>query len=185
MTVSELLLPFTAREQDGVLKVAVAPNEEPASVGSAAWASDFPICEASIEWEAQGYRALLGWVQLVGMRAPGNPAPRHWVADPLEVYEGLNTPFGFYGVRPLLFDAPARSDRSQPLDWCAESYLCVAPSRPMAREAKPVAGFSWGFLLDDGEISTVDPLPLDLEVWSRHLELLQSTYPGWTFLEAD
>jgi hypothetical protein len=184
MTVSELSLPFAARELRGVVKVAVYPNAEPALVGSADWAYGFPICEASIEWDAQGYQALLGWVQVVGMRAPGTDAPRNWATDPLEVYEGLNTPFGFYGLSPTLFDAPARSDRTRPLDWHAESFLCSAPSRPMAREAKPVAGFSWGFVLNHGEIATIEPSALDLTAWTRHLDLLRSTYPGWTFPEA-
>ncbi|MEM9654400.1 MAG: hypothetical protein AAGA65_20070 [Actinomycetota bacterium] len=181
MSPSELSLAFEARGLTGSVRVTVVPNADPPAVGSADWARGFPTCEAQVDWDAPGYRALLGWVQLVGTRLPGTDASRRWVADPLEIYEGLNTPFGFYGLSPTLFDAPARSDRSQRLDWRAESFLCVAPSRPMAREAKPVAAFTWGFVLADSEITTVEPSTLDREAWSQHNELLHSTYPGWIF----
>ncbi|MCP3933750.1 MAG: hypothetical protein GY708_00105 [Actinomycetia bacterium] len=181
MNVCELSLPFVARGLPGMVNVEVYPNSQPASVGSADWAQGFPICKASIDWEAEGYNALLGWVQLVGMRAAGTDDSRHWVTDPLEIYNGLNTPFGFYGLSPTLFDAPARSDRTRSLDWCAESFLCFAPSSPMAREAHPVGGFSWGFVLSGDEIKTIEPKAIERAAWTRHLDLLRSTYSGWTF----
>jgi hypothetical protein len=181
MTESELSLPFVARGLDGIVNVGVYRNDEPSSVGSPAWAQGFPICEASVAWEAQGYRALLGWVQVVGMRTPGTGRQRQWVSDPLEVFDGLNTPFGFYGISPTLFDAPARRDRSTALDWHAESFLCVAPSAPMARQASPVTGFSWGFVMDGEQITATGPDALDRTAWARHRGLLRATYPGWSF----
>lgn len=177
----ELSFPFVARGLPGVVNVEVYPNSRPASIGSTDWARGFPICQASIDWKAEGYNALLGWLQVVGMRAANADASRKWVTDPLEIHDGLNTPFGFYGLSPTLFDAPARSDRTQSLDWCAESFLCFAPSSPMAREAYPVAGFSWGFVLSAGEIKTVEPKVIEQAAWNRHVGLLRSTYTGWTF----
>lgn len=181
MALHDLTIAFEARGQEGEVRVAVAPNADPSAVGSPDWAQGFPVCQADISWDAVGYRALLGWVQLVGMGVPRSAEPRTWAADPLEVYEGLNTPFGFYGLSPTLFDAPARRDRSQALDWHAESFLCVAPSAPMAREAFPVAAFSWGFTLDNGIVSLTPPAPIDLAAWGNHVALLESQYPGWTF----
>ena len=60
MTVCELSLPFSARGLSGRVKVAVYPNSQPASVGSPDWAQGFPVCKASIDWEVEGYNALLG-----------------------------------------------------------------------------------------------------------------------------
>lgn len=181
MSAHSLLLPFTARGRDGIVRVDVTANTHPAWVGSAEWATGFPICEASIDWEAKGYNALLGWIQMVGMRDPSSDGPRHWVTDPLEIYDDLNTPFSFYGLTPALFDAPARSDRTRPVDWYAESFLCHAVSSPMAREAHPVAAFSWGFILSEERITIIEPKVLAPDAWSRHLGLLESTYPSWDF----
>ncbi|HEX7197751.1 MAG TPA: hypothetical protein VF364_13075 [Candidatus Limnocylindria bacterium] len=157
-------------------------NDNPASVECPGWARGFPICEATIDFEARGYAAFLGWVQLVRMGTSAEAGDHTWVTDPLELYEGLETPFGFYGLAPTLFDAPSRSDRSRDLDWYAESFLCVAPTAPMARDVEPVAGFSWGFLLANGELSIRTPERRSLATWSQHVPLLEARCPTWTFL---
>lgn len=54
-----------------------------------------------------GYHALFGCVQLVGIEPPG-AAERQFEPDPLEILDDLDLPFGFYGVRPTLFDPPSR-----------------------------------------------------------------------------
>jgi hypothetical protein len=54
----------------------------------------------------------------------------------------------------------------------------------MAREAKPVAAFSWGFLLDRGQIVPRSPQPLLLSAWTEHLEILEASYPTWAFMTA-
>ncbi len=184
MTESKLKLPFETRGRAGSVSVSIRPNGHPGAVGCPPWAQGFPVCEARIDFAASGYAALLGWVQLVRMRSPHLTPNDQWVTDPLEVYEHLNTPFGFYGVAPTLFDAPSRSDRTKYLDWHAESYLCFAPTSPMAREAVPVVAFSWGFLLDQGQIALRSPELLPLSAWSQHLELLEDSYPGWAFQTA-
>lgn len=179
-----LTVPFEARGYIGSVSVSITTNDDPDAVGCPPWARGFPICEAAVDFGARGYAALLGWVQLVRMRSPYLDPDDRWVTDPLEVYRDVETPFGFYGIAPTLFDAPARRDRSQYLDWHAESYLCFAPTSPMAREAKPVAAFSWGFLLDRGQIVPRDAQSLLLSAWSEHLELLEASYPTWAFMTA-
>ena len=179
----QLSLPFSVRGSDGHVDVAVWRSANPESIGCQDWERDFPVCEAKISCEARGYSALMGWIQLVRMRSPIN-GEAHWVTDPLQVYDGLNTPFGFYGLAPTLFDAPARSDRTRSLDWYAESYLCFAPSSPMAREAQPLTAFSWGFQLDEGAITVHAPAPVALTSWATHVPLLESGYPGWNFGQA-
>ncbi len=185
MATRRLDVPFVARGSAGTVHVVVGPNTDPSAIGSPAWALDFPVCEATIRTDARGYRAMYGWVQLVGTRRPNSNASRRWETDPLEVFGDLDTPFGFHGVAPTLFDAPVRSDRSRPLDWCAESYLCLAPSDPMAREARPVAAFSWGFVVDGGGITVAEPRVLPRSAWTAHVDLLGTAYPTWTFIDAE
>jgi hypothetical protein len=49
---------------------------------------------------------FLGWVQLVGAKSPSHPQ-RRFDIDPLQIFEGLDMPFGFYGLEPtLLSSAP-------------------------------------------------------------------------------
>lgn len=181
MSSFELSLPFTARGLGGTIRASLRRNEDPLTIGSPSWARDFPVCHTMVDFEGAGYTALFGWVQLVRIGAPRDDSTRVWVTDPLEVYEGLDTPFGFYGVKPDLFDAPARSDRSRPLDWHAESYLCVSPANPMSREVQPVAAFSWGFILEGGDIGLTKPEQLPLSEWEKHDALLATHYPTWHF----
>jgi hypothetical protein len=55
----------------------------------------------------------------------------------------------------------------------------------MEREAKPVAAFSWGFLLDRGQIVPRNPQSLPLSAWTEHFELLEASYPTWAFMTAN
>jgi hypothetical protein len=111
---------------------------------------------------------------------PPAAADRRFEADPLEILGDLDLPFGFYGVRPTLFDAPSRQDRRQ-LDWLAHSFLCISPGAVMERAVRPVAAFQWGFQLSNGRISLVPPSELALTEWDAHRGLLAPAYPGWRF----
>lgn len=177
---SSLVLPFSARGQTGEVRVSVTENIDPERVGSVPAATGFPMCLATVEYEASGYLAMLGWVQNVGEASPSG-ADLRFELDPFVLFEGIPTPYAMYGARPELFDAPYRSDRTLSLSWLAHSFLCVAPSSPFAREVQAVAGFSWGFTMNDGSVDIVDPSPLSVHDWSTHLDLLSSSYPSWAF----
>lgn len=105
--------------------------------------------------------------------------------DPLRIYEGFETPFGFFGLAPTLFDGPYRLDGNQHLDWLAHSFLCVSPSHPMERDVFAVLGFSWGFVLDNVHITMVEPKPLTTQDWAQHVEFLAGRFPSWTFIETE
>ncbi len=139
------------------------------------------MCRATVEYEASGYLAMLGWVQNVGEASPSGSGLQ-WDIDPLVLFEGIPTPYAIYGARPELFDAPYRSDRSLSLNWLAQSFLCAAPSNPFAKEVEAVIGFSWGFNMDDGKLEIVSLKPLSRDDWSLHLGLLSNSYPSWEFL---
>ncbi|MDJ0770890.1 MAG: hypothetical protein QNJ12_19005 [Ilumatobacter sp.] len=177
-----LTVPFVARGRDGTVSVTVDTNVDPPRWGCPERARDFPVCQAAVSFDGEGYLAMLGWVQVVG-EAASSDLPRRFEVDPLEVFAGIASPFAFHGVAPTLFDAPSLSDRETPLDWLAHSFLLVAPSHPMAREVSAVAGFSWGFTIDGGEVGLVAPRQLATDAWTHHLDLLSATYPDWRFLD--
>ena len=54
----------------------------------------------------------------------------------------------------------------------------------MARECSPAVGFSWGFEIRGGEIRLIEPQPLSAETWTSRIGLLETTYPGWGFIDA-
>ncbi len=134
-----LSIEFVARSHRGSVSVAVTSNQDPRALGCDESARDFPVCEATVAYTGVGYDGLLGWVQLVGV---GDPPV--FENDPLRIYDGLQTPFAFYGLSPTLFDAPSRRDRTRDLQWLAHSFLCVSPSGAMEHDVLAVLGFSWG-----------------------------------------
>lgn len=179
--VDTLTLDFAIHGVTGEVTVAMAANHAPEALGCDPSAQGFPVCEATVDTQLRGYRALLGWVQVVGLRRSPTEE-RRFVLDPLPVFDGVDTPFGFYGVHPVLFDAPSRRDRTQQLDWLAHSFLCASPAGPMEQLVKPYASFQWGFILDAGTIRFVRPEPLPLATWTNHQPLLETSFPAWQFL---
>ena len=173
-------LDFEARGVPGVVHVLVAENTEPERVGSVAAATGFPFCRATVEYEAEGYLSLLGWIQNVGQASPAGGV-LEFELDPFVLFDGISIPFGMYGTRPELFDAPYRSDRAQSLTWLAHSFLCAAPSDPFAREIEAVAGFGWGFEIEAGRVAIGAPTPLSLRDWTAQLPLLRTSFPDWEF----
>ena len=176
----DLLVPFNTRGHAGVISVSVFPNTDPAALGCPTAAEGFPVCQATVSYGGAGYKALVGWVQLVGTsRSP--TTTRTFDVDPLRIWDGLDSPFCFYGIEPTLFDAPSRGDRHQSLDWLAHSFLCASSTDPMDRDVVALAGFSWGFVLGEGGVGLVDAEALAAEDWTRHLEMLSAEFPTWRF----
>ena len=56
---------FALRGIEGHVSVTYSRNGRPDLVGSDAESSGFPMCHATVDYPAQGYDAVLGWVQLV------------------------------------------------------------------------------------------------------------------------
>jgi hypothetical protein len=180
MTEAVIILDFDVRGGLGRVTVTVSRNDAPELNGCEPAAHGFPVCEATVDTPLRGYNALLGWVQVVGFcGAPGSE--RRFVTDPLQIFDHLDLPFGFYGINPTLFDAPSRRDRSQYVDWLSHSFLCVSPGGPMQRVVQPVAAFQWGFVVNAGTVQLVPPVPLPLTEWATHRPLLTTRYPSWEF----
>ena len=176
---------FRYQEHDGRVAVSVERTLVPASLGARDGAINLANCKATIEYAGQGYKQLLGWVQLV--RSTDNAFQGRQFEmdpfDPFELYERAPSPYCWYGILPTLFDAPSRDERL-PLDWVAHSFLAASPLRGNRRVVTPLLGFSWGFhVTDDGNV-TLDPIAsLRAADWESHLPYLRQCYPEWHFTE--
>lgn len=114
---------FRLRDVAGYVVVTVEPNADPAIVGTRSSARGFPVCAATVNYDARGYFAMLGWIQLV--RSTDNQtAGREFEIDPYEPLGRTAHPFCWFGLTPTLLDAPpspigtghVRMDRAK-LSW--------------------------------------------------------------------
>ena len=186
--VSDLAVTFVLHGAQGRVLVRVSANTEPSELGCDVLAPDtpgfaaagFPVCEAQVEYERDGYFAAMGWVQLV--RSTDGHRPGEFELDPLALFRGVDTPYAFFGIRPRLFDAPFRESRAA-MTWLARSFLCASPDLVMSRTALPVCAFTWGFTItEDGDQPLLAaPQQLPLEAWDEHLTLLEASHPTWRF----
>jgi hypothetical protein len=171
-------LDFTLDGLPGHVDVAFEQVEDPRTVGAWPGSAGLPACEATVGYPGRGYRGLFGWVQLV--RSTDNRSGgERFEMDPLEMLGDVPHPFCFFGVRPTLFDAPARDDRSG-MTWTAYSFLTHV-YRLSGPEVRALLGFSWGFAITAGQVTLVPPAALPDSVWNDQLPTLTASYPTWTF----
>lgn len=173
-------IPFSFGGEQGRVLVEVVANADPVSVGKSERERGMPMCTASVEFSARGYRALLGWVQLV--REPNSEAP--FSIDPFDLFEDSTAPFAWYGVQPVLFDAPSRRHEGA-VQWEAHSFLTIGPWDVDRRLVVPLVGFAWGYhqesLAGDLQISPLRLLgPAD---WDGHRSYMTDKFPAWAFDE--
>ena len=181
----QIEIPFTHHGYSGQVIVRVETTLAPTVLGAREGALGLANCKATIEFPADGYLGLLGWVQLVrstdnvfhGRQFEMDPF------DPFQIYERAPTPYCWYGITPTLFDAPSRDERVE-LDWVAHSFLAASPLRGNRRMVTPLLGFSWGFHITDDKNSQLRPITsLSPADWHAHLPYLRNTYKEWQFTE--
>jgi hypothetical protein len=180
-----LEIPFALRATRGSIEVSINENVDPQSIGYhlltgplAAAARGFPICRANVRYAADGYASVFGWTQMVR----SSDATDDFEMDPIAIYDGVATPYAWFGLKPEAFDAPSRDSRYD-LDWDAHCFLCVSPDAVLTREVQAVAGFSWGFTVSRSKIRFAPPRVLNADHWNSHLPLLRRSYPEWRFAE--
>ena len=175
---------FSWRGEAGRVHVECVPNTDPGFYGC--WwpvAEGFPVCTATVDYPALGYRSMLGWVQLV--RSTDNESGGlQFELDPFGLFGDAPSPYCWYGQRPTLFDAPSRPVRD-PLVWVAHSFLATTPLDEVAemnpRRVVPLVGFSWGFSDSGSSVILSDIEMLTHSEWSMHLDVLRQGYPLWLF----
>ncbi|WP_422769784.1 hypothetical protein ACN28C_24035 [Plantactinospora sp. WMMC1484] len=168
---------FDVGDERGRVLVEVAPNVDPVAVGKSERDRGMPVCTASVEFSARGYRSLLGWVQLVCEPS----AAAGFEIDPFDLFADSSAPFAWYGFRPTLFDAPSRW-RSGVVRWQAHSFLTIGPWDVDRRLVVPLVGFAWGYEQDAEDRLRVSPVrslgPAD---WDGHRGYMAERYPTWRF----
>jgi hypothetical protein len=167
-------IPFAFGGDRGAIRAEVVPNDDPVAVGKSERDRGMPMCTATVEFAARGYRSLLGWVQLV--RDTGQ-----FTVDPFDLFEDSTAPFCWYGFRPTLFDAPSRRHTGA-VHWTAHSFLTIGPWDTDRRSVVPLAAFSWGYRQHaDGRLDLSPVRELELSVWETHRPYLAGRYPAWRF----
>jgi hypothetical protein len=173
---------FEWRGAAGLISIAQSVNTDPDTLGCFAGALGLPVCTATVAFPHFGYRSMLGWVQLVRAQDYGSG---DFESDPFALFGDAPSPYCWYGLNPTLFDAPARPNRSEDLQWEAHSFLAVTPLEEVMelgpRRVIPLAGFAWGFEIADGGVTVSAPRELPLEAWNAHIGVLRATYPLWVF----
>ena len=172
-------IPFVLNGVAGRVDVDYRRNTDPPAVGCQADTVDYPVCTATVIRPLRGYDSVMGWVQLV--RSDDNESRgERFEVDPLAFLGDLPHPYCWLGLNPTLFDAPSRASRVD-MHWMAQSFLCVPDDVGNGLEARPLLGFSWGFVAAGGEIALVPPKVLDGAAWDEHLETLRARYSTWHF----
>jgi hypothetical protein len=175
---------FRHRGVDGLIEVSLQSNDDPERWGWPLLGLDvpleylvgFPVLEATVEYPAEGYAAVLGWVQVVRYRASDEP-DEVVLADVAPQLQGLGMPYVAFGVRPAFFDAPAIS--APDADWRAWTFLTATPDVLMTRVVAPVCGFRWGYRRSGGSTELVEPVRASAEDWLGTREELTARYPAW------
>ena len=185
-----LTLPFDLRGYSGKVTVFYGVNEDPEYWGFGflnlpfplEFIKGFPVCEARIDYEGQGYTATMGWIQLITVK--DRATSETWVAiDQMPNQDGIDVPFTPFGHLPTMFDAPGPNPPRSDETWLAETFLVACPDVARTRTVEVVTGFSWGYELEAMKATSLPAQGLELAAWNKHLPYLKQTFPSWTFSE--
>jgi hypothetical protein len=177
----KLELSYRWNDADGFVRVEMGVNNDPRRFGGEDFARGFPFCRATVLPPANGYREMVGWVQMVDM----DDRREGFQVDLFEPLGEVPHPFAFFGFSPTLFDSPHSTYRNW--DFVAHTFLCGLGGRLIEqtergrREVRAVLGFKWGFQKRGDEIVSFGPEPLAAEDWNGHLPYLASKFRGWDF----
>jgi len=141
----------------------------------------FPVFLATIRYEGLGYRAVMGWTQVVTV-TPHDGAEAWRVIDRAPVDGDTRSPAAF-SYLPSLFDAPGPNPPRDHELWEAESYLLVCPDVARSRKVVPVLGVKWGYDLTHGKLSILPLSLLDEADWRGVVPYYRSECPDWDITE--
>lgn len=183
-----LTLDFAWHGVAGSVVVEHRLNDDPGTVGfdllgidfGAVDLTRFPVVEARTHYAGEGYRALMGWIQVVRYKAPEEGDV--FIVDTAPQFRGIagmDFPFFTWGVRPTLFDAPAIDAVS--VDWWADAFLVATPDALMTPVIEPLCAFRWGYEVDDtGAVTVRPPRARDTaEAWAEIRNGVQDLHPAW------
>jgi hypothetical protein len=170
---------FRLRDASALVEVTVEPNTNPESLDGPPHARNFPVCTATVAYAGEGYKAALGWVQLV--RSPTAQAlgrGSRWIHSNRSVR--LLIRFVSLALRRSC-STHLRAARVKIWIWRAGTFLCFVPLDADGRETRAILGFSWGFTIHQKAISLLRPVRLASVEWNNHRDFLSRQHPGWAF----
>ncbi|HEU4462710.1 MAG TPA: hypothetical protein VFR75_08970 [Solirubrobacterales bacterium] len=175
-----LEMPYRWGEVDGMARVEMGIDGNPAEFGCEEIARGFPYLRASLEPAAVGYGDSLGWVQLVDLSdRRGSFRIDHW-----EALGRVSHPFFAFGPNITLFDHPHTTLLNW--DFLAHTFLCGLGGELLEfrREVRALLGFSWAIVKRGERIEVSGPTPLGPEDWNGHLGHLNRRFRlrKWTFM---
>lgn len=185
-----LRLPFQLRGHPGTVVVRYGENRDPVAVGFDALhlpfdvqtTVGFPVFDASIEYEGTGYRAFLGWIQLVTVRDT-KTGEESTTVDELPFWrEKGDVPFFAFGSAPTTFDAPGPNPPRTDEQWEATTFLVGTPDVGRTRRLAPIIAVRWGYTLVAGRATPVPVRAVPVAEWERLVGVLRARYPDWEFL---
>lgn len=183
-----LVLPFPLRGHEGKVTVFYEVNRDAGAYGfdllglpfPVEHAHGFPVCRATIDYGGPGYRAAMGWIQVVTVRDHAAAAVTR-SPDLPPIHDGLESPFLTFGFAPTFFDAPGPNPPRADETWIADTFLAACPDVARTRRVAPVLGFRWGYELSAGR---PEPHPLEetgAQAWEDLLPTLRNGFPSWRF----
>ncbi len=181
-------IPFSLRGLSGEVTVEYGVNDDPSRWGygksvlgerySPEMALGFPVVQASVTYEGEGYAAVLGWIQVVRYRLH-DTNEQVTVFDVAPQMTDTNVPYMSFGIRPTLFDAPGFTRPE--VTWNADSFLVHTPDGVLSRAINAICGFKWGYLKRGGKVEPLTSMLAEESDWDRNLPDLRQRYPTWTF----
>ncbi|MBI2788952.1 MAG: hypothetical protein HYX59_09755 [Elusimicrobia bacterium] len=180
------IIPFSIKNERGAISVRVTSNAGAKHSGfdilgpMKEWnLKGFPVMKATVTFEGTGYRAILGWIQIVHLdfRSDGR---KKIVVDVVPSHIGLGVPFAYFGHLPTLFDSPARHPRSSG-SFTAEAFLCKPPLLERNGPIEFIAGFRWGYKINgiSEELTQFPVKRIGASAWAKHRGLITKKYPKW------
>jgi hypothetical protein len=168
-------MPYRWGGVEGLVRVEVGVNDDPAALGCSEIARGFPYCRAAVDHPRIGYSDVLGWIQLTSSALHGG----EFALDYFQLLGPAPYPFAVHGWAPTLFDSPHSDDEDW--DFLAHSFLCGLGGELLEfrREVRAVLGFSWGFSKHDEQVEIFGPTPLSPQDWDRHREYLTERHREW------
>jgi hypothetical protein len=189
--VTRATIPFLLRDSPGEVTVEYGRNDDPLRWGHDVLGLDwfnvervqgFPVVEATVTYPAEGYRAYMGWLQVLryDVRDPGGEVQAE-IVDVAPQLAEVELPYLVFGIRPTFFDAPCTDARS--ISWAASSFLAYSPDAVMSKTLKAVCGFTWGFRVEDRARTLASLRVAKGDDWAAALSVLTERFPAWTFDE--
>jgi hypothetical protein len=180
---------FSLRDIDGRVDIAYGINDDPARWGFQLFGDDwdsevargFPVVEARLTYPAEGYAAILGWIQVVSLIAKDDPAAEtEWIVpDVAPQYREANMPYLAFGIEPVLFDAPANDAPN--VEFLARTFLTYTPDCLLTPVVEPLCGFTWGYDVEQGTVRAKELRVSAFDDWVEVRRLLRIRLPTWTF----